>query len=367
MSLPSLSPLAPSLPELIAQLLEPISDEAPCGQDLRYEPEFDQLRELRREDDTSLPTGVWQSSIKRAQWPEQAKLASRLLLERSKDLMLSAWLGEAWLHLDGLEGLPGSLALVAGLCERYPEQLHPQAEEGDQSWRVIPLEWLARRYSEILLTRVPLFDTRTSEFADFCLDDWRRLQVQQVMVNDTKAAKTSAEAARNEQKKLTEQIRATPLSFWLRSQGSLLLSLQHLQRLEDWSDAYLGNQAPGYKSLRGIIEALLTLVQEFIAMHPRQPTQAPVEPPQVQAPQNTLEPEPAPAQQALREPVSREEAYRQLLLIAEYLARTEPHSPVPYLIRRGVEWGNKPLSELLGELISADAESRRLWTLLGVL
>jgi type VI secretion system protein ImpA len=56
-----------------------------------------------------------------------------------------------------------------------------------------------------------------------------------------------------------------------------------------------------------------------------------------------------------------------LLVIAGYLARTEPHSPVPYLIRRGVEWGNKPLSELLGELISADAESRRLWTLLGVL
>ena len=70
---------------------------------------------------------------------------------------------------------------------------------------------------------------------------------------------------------------------------------------------------------------------------------------------------------AFREPANREEAYRQLLLIAEYLARTEPHSPVPYLIRRGVEWGNKPLSELLGELISADAESRRLWTLLGVL
>ncbi|MCU1749095.1 type VI secretion system protein TssA [Pseudomonas sp. 6D_7.1_Bac1] len=362
MSLPSSS--SSPLPELITQLIEPISDEAPCGQDLRYEPEFDQLRELRREDDISLPTGVWQSSIKRAQWPEQARLATRLLLERSKDLMLSAWLGEAWLHLDGLEGLPGSLALVAGLCERYPEQLHPQAEEGDQSWRVIPLEWLARRYSEILLTRVPLFDARATEFAGYCLDDWRRLQVQQVMVNDTKAAKTSAESARNEQKKLTEQIRATPLSFWLRSQGSLLLSLQHLQRLEDWSDAYLGSQAPGYTSLQDIIEALLTLVQEFIAMHPRQPGPAPVEPPQIQTSHDTLEAE---AAQTMREPVSREEAYRQLLLIAEYLARTEPHSPVPYLIRRGVEWGNKPLSELLGELISADAESRRLWTLLGVL
>ncbi|MEO6678910.1 MAG: type VI secretion system protein TssA [Pseudomonas sp.] len=352
------------LPELIDRLLEPISSDAPCGQDLRYEREFDQARELRREDDTSLPTGVWQSSIKRAQWPELEKLTTSLLLERSKDLMLSAWLGEAWLHQDGLEGLPGSLALVAGLCERYPEQLHPQAEDGDQSWRVIPLEWLARRYTEVLLTRVPLLDPRNGEFDGLCLDAWRRLQVQQVQTNDSKVAKTSAENARSEQKKITEQIRATPLSFWLHSQGSLLLSLQHLQRLEAWSDAYLGNQAPGFKGLQDVITALLTLVQEFIAMHPRQSTEVPVEAAPVagSGPADALA-----APQVFREPASREEAYRQLLLIAEYLARTEPHSPVPYLIRRGVEWGNKPLSELLGELISADAESRRLWTLLGVL
>ncbi|QMV65530.1 transposase [Pseudomonas berkeleyensis] len=58
---------------------------------------------------------------------------------------------------------------------------------------------------------------------------------------------------------------------------------------------------------------------------------------------------------------------RQLAQIADYLARTEPHSPVPYVIRRAVEWGNQPLGELLDELISADAESRRLWKLLGVL
>jgi type VI secretion system protein ImpA len=355
------------LPELVSQLLEPISAESPCGQDLRYEPEYDQLRELRREDDTSLPTGVWQSSIKRALWPDLERLATMLLLERSKDLMISAWLGEAWLHMAGLEGLPGSLALVAGLCERYPEQLHPQADEGDQSWRVIPLEWLARRYSEVLLTRVPLLDGRDQEFSGFCLDDWQRLQRQQVLGNDSKNAKASAEAARNDQKKLSELIRSTPLSFWLHRQGSLMLSLQHLQRLEAWSDAYLGNLAPGYKSLRDVIQALLALVEEFIAMNPQQPTVLPVQ----TSPTVTLEPDRAQANvapaQVFQEPANREEAYRQLLVIAGYLARTEPHSPVPYLIRRGVEWGNKPLSELLGELISADAESRRLWTLLGVL
>lgn len=353
------------LPDLIDQLLAPISAEAPCGVDLRYEREFDQLRDLRREDDASLPTGVWQSTLKRANWPEVEKLTTTLLLERSKDLMLSAWLGEAWLHLQALDGLPDSLALIAGLCERFPEHLHPQAEDGDQSWRVIPLEWLVRRYSEILLTRVPLFGTRNSDFESCTLEVWRRLQLQQVQVNDSKNAKSSAETARNEQKKLNEQIRATPLAFWLRTQGNLLLSLQHLQRLDTWSDAYLGEQGPGLRPLQETIQALLTLVQEFIAMHPQQPAPPP---PLVEAPPAVAQPEAqAPVAQVFREPASREEAYRQLLLIAEYLARTEPHSPVPYLIRRGVEWGNKPLSELLGELISADAESRRLWTLLGVL
>lgn len=66
-------------------------------------------------------------------------------------------------------------------------------------------------------------------------------------------------------------------------------------------------------------------------------------------------------------PGSREEAYRQLSQIADYLARSEPHSPVPYVIRRAVEWGQQPLSELLDELLSSDAESRRVWKLLGVL
>ena len=44
---------------------------------------------------------------------------------------------------------------------------------------------------------------------------------------------------------------------------------------------------------------------------------------------------------AQREPQGREDAYRQLRGIADYLARTEPHSPVPYLIYRAVEWGEK--------------------------
>jgi type VI secretion system protein ImpA len=40
------------------------------------------------------------------------------------------------------------------------------------------------------------------------------------------------------------------MAFWLRMQGNLLLSLQHLQRLDAWSDAYLGDQGRDFAPCR---------------------------------------------------------------------------------------------------------------------
>ncbi|MGY4533159.1 type VI secretion system protein ImpA [Pseudomonas sp. TE3786] len=355
-------------------LLAPLSAESPCGPSLRYDNDFDRLRELRREDDTSLPTGVWKSEIKRGDWAAQEKLASELLSSRSKDLMVAAWLGEAWLHRRGIEGFAQALALVVGLCERYPDALHPQAEDNDQSWRVTPLDWLARQYAEILHTRTALFAEHSGDFASFTLYQWQQLQQQQVQGGDNKNAKAAAEQARLQQQKLNEQIRETPLAFWLQRQRSLEASFNDLQRLDFWSDVQLQDLAPSYHALREVMAALAVLIQEFITMHPQQPVQLqplPLEPAQADlAPTAAAEPAASNSANASNPATgfgSREEAYRQLLVIADYLARTEPHSPVPYLIKRAVEWGNKPLNELLSELISADSEARRVWSLLGVL
>lgn len=364
MSLP-MHPPQPSLDEL----LEPISDTAPCGINPRYDADYDRLREARREDDASLPTGVWQAEIKRGDWPLVEQLASDLLLKRSKDLMVTAWLGEAWLHRRGLEGLEQALMLLVGLCERYPDDLHPQAEEGDQSWRATPLDWLYRRYAEILHTRLRLFEVASDEFGAYTLSDWQQLQHRQVLSGDNKAAKADAEAARHAQQKLDERVRGAPLPYFQRCRANLESATHSLQRLEAWSDAHLGDSSPTCSPLRDVIVQLTALMEEFIAMHPQ-----PILP--VTEQRDSAETDPVPESRAMAPatvllsptaPASREDAYHQLMLIADYLAKTEPHSPVPYLIKRAVEWGNKPLSELLGELITADSESRRVWALLGVL
>lgn len=63
---------------------------------------------------------------------------------------------------------------------------------------------------------------------------------------------------------------------------------------------------------------------------------------------------------------SREEAYRRLTEVADYLLRTEPHSPTPYLVMRAVNWGKMPLSELLQELAAGEGDLARIYTLLGM-
>src|SRR5947209_12697669 len=63
---------------------------------------------------------------------------------------------------------------------------------------------------------------------------------------------------------------------------------------------------------------------------------------------------------------SRAEAYRRLAEVADYLIRTEPHSPASYLIRRVISWGGMTLEELLPELLGSDPTLKDLERLLKI-
>lgn len=348
----------------IEQYLAPIPGAEPCGPSLRHDGIWDRLKEFRREDDSSLPTGVWQAELKRGDWAALEHVAGEVLRERSKDLMIAAWLGEAWLRRYGLDGCAPALRLLVALCERYPDELHPQPQDDDRSWRVPPLEWMVCHYSNLLLTQVPLFGSADPELAQVTLYLWRRLLARQVQASDSKQDKAAAESARLEQRKYLEAIRQLPAEHLRASLVTLEVGLEALQRFEAWSDAWLADQAPSFAPLRQVLEGIVHIVQEFAPMSSESPPPALPEGPA--AAPGEAPPAAVVAPSAVA-PGSREEAYRQLSLIADYLARSEPHSPVPYVIRRAVEWGQQPLSELLDELLSSDAESRRVWKLLGVL
>ena len=53
---------------------------------------------------------------------------------------------------------------------------------------------------------------------------------------------------------------------------------------------------------------------------------------------------------------SRADAYRRLAEAADYLLKTEPHSPSSYLVRRAVEWGHMNLFDVLKQIVRNEGE-----------
>lgn len=304
--------------EVINALLAPISTENPCGNSIRYDPAFDVLVAARREDDDTLPTGVWQTTPRRADWAEVEALASNLLQQRSKDLLIICWLGEAWIKQHGLAALPAALNLIAGAMTRYPDDLYPRIQDEDYDYRAAPLGWMASRYAE-LLADAPLF---TAGGETHCLREWQQGR--------------------------TIPLTPTPVDY---SVLALTDSLEALQRINDACHCWPTDSAPSFLSL----EQNLRTCQQVLGS----PSPITVDAPSEKTPTN------APTVPLTF--ANREDAYQTLKHLADYLARVEPHSPVPYLLYRAHAWGYTPLPELLMELIGGDEPARRLWKQLGVL
>ena len=119
-------------------LLNPIPGEKPCGEDLRYAPVYDQIKEARREQEGYEP-GEW---IKRADYPLAVKLCTETLANKTKDLQIAAWLTDAVLHTEGFVGLKQGLDLLHGFVGTFWDGLYPQLEDGDAELRAAPLQWI---------------------------------------------------------------------------------------------------------------------------------------------------------------------------------------------------------------------------------
>src|SRR6266568_1568307 len=124
-------------------LLRPIPGSNPAGTNLRYDPIYDKIKEARREEE-DVDQGDWKRPRKVADWPLVIKLAGDVLVTKSKDLQIAAWLTEALARQEALTGLRAGLDLLRGLLERHWDRLHPELEDGDAGLRAAPLEWVGR-------------------------------------------------------------------------------------------------------------------------------------------------------------------------------------------------------------------------------
>ncbi|MDI1259666.1 type VI secretion system protein TssA [Aquabacterium sp.] len=348
-------------------LLAPIAGSLPCGTDLSFSTEFDQIADMRREDDPTLDQGEWVTALKVADWPGVVRQCGQLLSQQTKDLRLAQWLTEALALTQGYAGLLQGLQLCTALCENHWDDLHPQADEGDMDQRVGNMTWLLQRLVSLAITR-PL--TRGRQGAVYSLQDMAAAHLWQTQLE---RSPQDARAQANDRVTLEQFMRAlrdTP-------KDELRATLQTVQACEQqllaWQtvvDAKLGSQGPSFVSakeaLSGAVHDLERLAREVGALTAATNAQAGVEAHAL--PEGEEEVAHAPSIQGLAKgPLrSRAQALQQLRDVAAFFRRTEPHSPVAYLAEKAVKWGDMPLHEWLRKVVKDQGSMSHLHELLGV-
>ncbi len=327
--------MSPSLLDFPA-LLQPIPGEDPAGSAFPF-PLRDQLDESRKEvdpadfapDDPTRPA----QPIK-ADWTGIVRLTQDGLTHTSKSLALAARLTEALTKLHGFAGVRDGLRLLRLLVEQCWERLSPPLADDDAlEVRAGQLSWLgdadrgARFPAAIRL--LPLV---ASDQGAFSWMSWR-----QAGDGRNSAAWEAFESA----------VQATPREQCQTLAEDVEQSVKELEQLERNLAAKMGEAAPPLGDLRRALEDCRLLTRQILQQKgPPAEEKSPAEsvPAQAAPPPTTTTP-PADGR------TSRGEVYRQLKEAADRLQQLEPHSPIPYLVRRAVTLGALPFPALMKELI----------------
>jgi type VI secretion system protein ImpA len=107
-------------------LTSPIRPDAPCGDDLEYDPAFTELERLARGAGAERAVGP-DVPAEGPDW-KQIRSKASALLSRTKDLRVAMVWTKARLHLEGIAGFSAGLSAVRGLIENYWETLHPRLD-----------------------------------------------------------------------------------------------------------------------------------------------------------------------------------------------------------------------------------------------
>ena len=333
----------------IDKLLSPISSDNPSGVSLRYDAVYDKLRDLRKEDDASLPQGVWKADLKRADWPGVEAVCLEVLETRSKDLQIACWLAEAWIHIHGFAGAAEGFTAILALCESFWDGMHPRIEGDDMEFRIAPLIWVNRKLS-IALKMVTITVPESDDVARYAWSDWElACQSERHGLGELARVVTIA--------KFQQSMLLTPTLDLHASLEALERLLVACEKLEILLDERLRRDAPGLTPIRSTAESIAGLLTSAIAQRGWVPEVA-------QFTDNGFaglhglhnDTEPRPETFEFSRIRTRAEAYQLLAEAADFLARTEPHSPTPYLVRRAVSWGSMPFDKLLTELVSNSGE-----------
>ena len=347
-------------------LLNPIPGENPSGKDLRYAPIYDQIKEARRHEEEA-EQGEWKYEIKTADYALVVKLASEAIATKSKDLQVAAWLTEALLRTEGFAGLKQGLELLRGLVGTFWDTLYPQLEDGDAELRAGPLDWVGSNL--VLPLQMAPLDKAKHGWLDYT--ESRKIGYEEQA--DTPEKKEARAKVLQQGKVAPEDFdksfNETPKAFYVNAEATLDECTATVKALDTLCEEKFGDIAPSFRELKKGLEVVRHSVH--LLLQKKRETEPDVVEAAAAPPAEEVAEEGAVAETtalpaaavgrapavaagiviplADKEPAGRRETIASVARAAAALRKLDPYSPAPYLMMRGLRWG-----ELRGAFQTSD-------------
>ncbi len=353
-------------------IIQPVSDESPSGESLRYSGLYDEIAEARRSDDI-LNQGDWQSVLKVADYQQVLNLAVPALCSRSKDLQIAAWLSEALIKIHGFAGLRDSLKLFAGLQGEFWETLHPIVDEGDMEGRANAVAWLDVQGADAVKS------CPYTAGAGYGYNAWLDAKTFDIPAN-LETLDTDSQQRFNQMKSQAETEGRVTADMWKSAVAQTRRAFCETTNItidECWTafaelntvieEKYDRNQMPGLGGLKKSLEDVHAQVKKLLEKKRlEEPDESDTtesleisEGGEISSPETN-------SSSGGGTLTNRPAALKRLAEIAAFFQRTEPHSPVSYLVQRAVKWGNMPLENWLQDVIKDESVLGQLREMLGI-
>jgi type VI secretion system protein ImpA len=358
-------------------LKQPLSETAPTGRDLRNDSSataiYYQIKDARAAARTAERKAAEQHEDQNAlkDWQVVYQLGIEILSKHSKDLEVCAWLTEAALRLEGLAGLTAGFQLTHDLIANFWAQLYPLADEDGISSKVAALAGLNGLNAEGTLI-VPIFAVEVTEGSSkgpYAL--WQYQQALEIeKITDAAKRQKRLQTGGTDLADIKTAVAETDVSFYQQLRQDLSQCQQAFAALTGILTEQCGRDAPPSsqikKSLESFAEHLTFILADAPFKLPEATSKNTVLAVAAASPEQPTVERIVMAEPIASETLNRDQALKSLAQIAQFFAKTEPHSPLPFLLQRAVRWGNLALPELLKELISDDNARGNVCRLTGI-
>ncbi len=255
----------------IDAILAPFPGENPAGEDLRYSPVYEDIKEARRADDP-LDRGAWQHEMKASDWNKVIAAASDALIKKTKDLQIAAWLSEALITTEGFDGLAAGLKILNGFLRDSWDYVYPVIEEGDMDFRAAPLEFMNEKVSPII-KGIPVTDSKvTREYSYVKWQESRSVGYEADTKNqygDTDLGKKGKRDEMIGEGKITAEdfdsaVAQSSTAFYESLAEKIKVCRDEFKKLDVIVDEKFGSQGPRISDLGSFIEEYERLITKIL-------------------------------------------------------------------------------------------------------